>query len=77
MKTAVPALEPLLLDEHSAARLLGISYWSVREYVNSGLLPLVSPPCPLNLRRRLRRRLIDRRDVERFIEQHKQGGWTR
>lgn len=74
MKGSTPVIEPLLIDEHQAATMLGISYWSVREYCNAGLLPLVAPPSPLNGRRRLRRRLIDRRDIEKFIAQHKQGG---
>lgn len=74
MKAAVPSVEPLLLNEHQAAALLGISFWSCRELTASGALPLVALPCPLNPRRRMRRKLIDRRDVEAFITKHKQGG---
>lgn len=59
------------MDEHEGAALLGVSYWTTRELVNSGLLPSVAIPSPLNTRRRLRRRLIDRRDIEAFIAKYK------
>ena len=73
MKGINPVVEPLLLDERGAATLLGISYWTVRELVQAGKIPTVDLPSPLNPRRRLRRKLIDRRDVEQFIQTHKQG----
>jgi hypothetical protein len=63
--------EALLVDEHEGAALLGVSYWTTRELVNSGLLPSVAIPSPLNTRRRLRGRLIDRRDIEAFIAKYK------
>ena len=73
MKPAA-TLEPLLLDEHQGAALCGVSFWTFREWTSSGLIPVVAPPSPLNPRRTIRRKLVDRRDIERFIEQHKQGG---
>ena len=74
MKAASSAIEPLLLDEHQAAQLCGVSYWTFREWTAGGLIPVVAPPSPLNHRRRLRRKLVDRRDVENFIAAHKSGG---
>jgi len=58
VKGATPAIESLLLDEHQGAAFYGVSFWTFRE----------------NPRRRLRRKLVDRRDVEQFIAKHKQGG---
>ncbi len=74
MKGATPAIEPLLLDEHQGAALCGVSFWTFREWTSAGLIPVVAPPSPLNPRRRLWRKLVDRRDVEQFIAKHKQGG---
>lgn len=71
---AVPVGESLLLDEHQAAALLGISYWSCRELVAAGKLPLVQLPSPLNPRRTMRRKLIARSDVLALIERCKSGG---
>ena len=51
-----------LFDLNSSARYLGISYWSIRTLINNGSLPAV---------RIGRRLLIDRRDIDRFIEANK------
>lgn len=74
MKAPKPTVEPLLLDEHQGAALCGVSFWTFREWTSAGLIPTVAPPSPLNHRRTLRRKLVDRRDVEAFIQQHKTGG---
>ena len=66
--------EPMLWTEKQAAAAMGISFWSCRELVAAGLLPVVRLPNPLDPRRAMRRKLIDRRDVEKFIAQHKVGG---
>ena len=71
---AAPAIEPLLLDEHEAAALLGISFWSCRELVAAGQLPTVRLPAPLNPKRTMRRKLIARADVEALIARCKSGG---
>jgi hypothetical protein len=68
---AAPTIEPLLLDEHQCAALCGVSFWTFREWTAAGLIPVVAPPSPLNPRRRIRRKLVDRRDVEKFIAEHK------
>jgi hypothetical protein len=67
-------VDPLLVDEHQGAALCGVSFWTFREWTAAGLIPLVAPPSPLNPRRRIRRKLIDRRDIEAFIAAHKTGG---
>lgn len=74
MTRATLAIEPLLLDERSAAALCGISYWSMRELVAAGEIPLVRFPNPLNMRRTMRRRLIDRADLLAYIDKCKGGG---
>lgn len=74
MRVPVSAELPLLLDEHAGAALCGVSFWTFREYTAAGLIPVVEFPSPLNPRRVLRRKLIDRRDIEAFIAKHKSGG---
>lgn len=71
---AVPS--PRLLNMRSAANYLGISYWTVRDYVLAGILPTVEmPPLPARegerQRRSYRRTLIDRLDLDAFIEGRK------
>jgi predicted site-specific integrase-resolvase len=39
--------EPLCLDLKSAAASLGISVWTLRRYVEDGLIPTVKFPSPL------------------------------
>jgi hypothetical protein len=63
---------PRLLNLHQAADYLGVSYWSVRDYVLADLIPTVALPA---LRPRegaqagktLRRVLIDREDLDAFV----------
>lgn len=61
-----------------AAEYLGVSYWSVRDYVLAGHLPTVNLP-PLRQREgdrpkaTLRRVLLDREDLDAFITRHKSG----
>jgi hypothetical protein len=69
---------PRLLSLHQAAKYLGVSYWSIRDYVIAGHIPSVSMPAlkPREGARQtgpsLRRVLIDRCDLDRFIESRKQ-----
>jgi len=59
-----------------AAAYLGCSFWTLRDYVLQGLIPVVDMP-PLRprpgdrQRRMLRRVLIDRSDLDTFIESRK------
>ena len=65
---------PLLVDEREGAAMCGVSFWTFRSWVSAGDIPAVGFPSPLNPRRQLRRKLVDRRDIEAFIAKHKQGG---
>ena len=71
------APEKRLLNLHEAAAYLGLSYWSVRDYVLQGLIPVVEMPTlrpkegARQTGRTLRRVLIDRCDADRFIEERK------
>jgi len=67
---------PRLLDLRAAAAYLGVSYWTIRDWVLAEYLPVVNLP-PLRpregdrARKNLRRVLIDRPDLDAFIERQK------
>jgi hypothetical protein len=69
-------IAPRLLSIRQSAEYLGLSYWTTRDYVLAGLLPIVSLP-PLRPREgeqqktSLRRVLIDRKDLDAFVESMK------
>lgn len=73
-----PGPTPRGLNLHQAAAYLGISYWTARDYALQGLLPVLSLPA---LRPRpgdrgkpnLRRVLIDRVDLDQFIDHCRKG----
>ena len=65
-----------------AAAYLGCSFWTARDYILQGLIPVVDLP-PLRARRgdrqrkTLRRVLVDLADLDAFIQSRKrQGGAT-
>ena len=68
-----------MLNLRQAALYLGVSFWSVRDYVSAGWIPPIELP---GLRPRegerqkqtLRRVLVDLRDLDRFIESRKEAG---
>ena len=67
---------PRLLNLHQAAAYLGVSFWSVRDYVLAGLVPSVQLPALRpregdKPRQTLRRVLVDVEDLNAFIAQHK------
>ena len=70
------AIRPRLLNMRQAAAYLGCSFWTARDYVLQGLIPVVDLP-PLRARegdrqrKTLRRVLIDRADLDTFIESRK------
>ena len=61
-----------VIDARQAAALLGRDYWTVRSWILEGLIPRIQFPSPSRRRRKLRRLLVDRRDVLAFIEKCKQ-----
>jgi hypothetical protein len=72
----VPVPVPRLLDLHGAAAYCGVSYWTLRDWVLADYLPTIDLP-PLRAREgdrqktTLRRVLIDRNDLDSFIEGRK------
>ena len=73
-----PAVQPRALNLRQAAVYLGLSSWTLRDYVLAGLIPVVEFP-PLRPREgerqrsTLRRVLVDREDLDRFLESRKSG----
>jgi len=72
-------LAPRLLNLREAAAYLSCSYWSVRDWCLAGTLPIVALPGLRarqgeRIRTSLRRVLIDRSDLDAFIERHKAEG---
>jgi hypothetical protein len=71
-----PSILPRLLNLREGAVYLGCSFWTVRDYVLQGLIQVVELP-PLRARegerprKTLRRVLIDRADLDTFIEARK------
>ena len=69
-------ITPRLLNMRQAATYLGCSFWTARDCVLQGLIPVVDMP-PLRSRegdrqrKALRRVLIDRADLDAFIESRK------
>ncbi len=69
-------VRPRLLNMRQAAAYLGCSFWTARDYVLQGLIPAIDMP-PLRARagdrqrKTLRRVLIDRADLDAFIESRK------
>jgi hypothetical protein len=67
---------PRLLNMRQAAEYLGCSFWTARDYILQGLIPVVNMP-PLRARegdrqrKTLRRVLVDRADLDAFIEARK------
>lgn len=69
-------VRPRLLNMRQAAEYLGCSFWTARDYILQGLIPVVDMP-PLRARegdhqrKTLRRVLVDRADLDAFIESRK------
>lgn len=75
--TSMPDLaRPRLLSMRQAAAYLGCSFWTARDYILQGLIPVVDMP-PLrprpgdSRRQTLRRVLVDRADLDAFVESRK------
>jgi len=69
-------VKPRLLNMRQAAAYLGCSFWTARDYILQGLIPVVDLP-PLRARagdrqrRTLRRVLVDRADLDAFVDSRK------
>lgn len=72
-----------LLNLHEAARYLGLSYWTMRDYVLDGIIARVELPCSRFRNRKgavirragdrgTRRILIDRTDLDKLVERSKE-----
>ena len=72
-----------LLSLHEAGKYLGVGYWTVRDYVQAGILPRVVLPCAARrgkggvvIRKpgdgNARRILVDKRDLDTLIERSKE-----
>ncbi len=64
--------EQRLMGANEAAKYLGLSYWTLRELIWSGAIPLVQLPNKNG--GRLRRILVAKNDLDRLIEQSKETG---
>ncbi len=70
---------PRLLSIDQAAQYLGLSYWTVREFINDGSIKAGPLPRPDTLRMRerralgdtVRRLLIDRNDLDALVDNWK------
>jgi hypothetical protein len=72
-RTRAGRITARLLNLNQAAEYLGISYWSVRDLVQSGMLASVKLPSPrARDGRTIRRTLIDRQDLDLLVEQWKE-----
>ncbi len=80
LKASVTAW-PRLLSVEQAGQYLGVSYWTVREFINDGSVKAVPLPRPDTLRQRerralgdtVRRLLIDRHDLDALVDRWKRG----
>jgi len=73
-----PSTWPRLLSTREAAKVLGVTTWTVYDYVAQDLiLPVRMPPLRPKpgekKRRRFRRLLFDRRDLDGFVDRLKRG----
>ena len=57
---------PRLMDMHTAGVYTGTSYWTVRQAVQHGLIPVVQWPGEDG--EPIRRVLLDRKDIDEFVD---------
>jgi hypothetical protein len=64
---------PRLLDLKKAGEYLSISFWTVRNLVETGHIPVVRIPCPSAKDGRvIRRVLVDRVDLDQLVAKWKE-----
>lgn len=75
------SVAPRLLSLEQAASYLGLSFWSFRELIHAGDVPLVRVPRPRTMRQHkrgakgetLRRALVDVRDLDTLVDRWREG----
>ena len=74
LDTQSNAPAPRLLSLQAAAAYCGLSAWTLRAFVIDGAVPVVRLPRPGRQQREdLRRVLIDRQDLDNWIDRHRVG----
>ena len=68
---ATSNLQPLVVDVKKAAEMLGVSAWSVREYVNAGELKSIKLPSVATNNASTRRLLFAVDDLREFIARYR------
>jgi hypothetical protein len=73
-----PARWPRLLDDRGAAEYLGLSRWTIRDYLARGILhPVAMPPLAARegerQRDELRRGLMNIQELDAFVDQRRKG----
>ncbi len=73
----IAALPPRLLNLKQAAAYLGVSYWTMRDWMLAGRLPVITLPGlrpreGAKARESLRRALVDVADLDAFIDRCKE-----
>lgn len=61
------------LDLHTAAIYVGLSFWTLREFIIAGKIQSVRLPHPTAPGKFLRRILVDRFALDRFMEENSVG----
>jgi hypothetical protein len=81
------AFLPRLMNLQAAAAYLGVSYWTMRDYVADGIVPKVILPCSRRRKKggavvrragdtEARRIYVDRGDLDTLIEKSKGNAYT-
>jgi hypothetical protein len=79
------AFQPRVMNLHAAAAYIGVSYWTMRDYIADGIVPQVTLPCSRRRKRggavirragntATRRLLVDIADLDALIERSKHSG---
>jgi predicted site-specific integrase-resolvase len=77
------AFQPRLMNLHDAAAYIGVSYWTLRDYVFDGIIARVTLPCARRRKKGgaivrragdmdARRIYVDRADLDALIERCKE-----
>ena len=62
---------PLCVDVKAAAKSIGVSVWTLRSYIDEGLIPTVKLPSSKHPGETSRRVLIAVDDLKVFIDRHR------